>query len=129
MTISYGRRLLKGCMPPLEDPTRYHLYWRMLGETSMLLFARVWIKSLNIWAPSDCVVRVISGGTRIPVHSEDNGKDGYHKLVIYVNRDDEDDEDNQLIVGIEAGDHRSIQTWTHDQLSNYKGEETEINVE
>ena len=121
MDIKYGYRELRGCMPPNENPTKFRLFWRVLSELRVIFFAETWIKDFEIWAPCDSTMRIITGGSRVPINQFDRGSDSIHNIVKYG--------PTPFEFTIEIRDHRSFQYFSWDQLSNFKDETIVLNVE
>jgi hypothetical protein len=124
--IVSGFRILKGCLPPYEDPSKHRLFWRKLDDTKVIFFAQSWIENFKIWSPCISTLKVIEGGSRVPVSQFDMGNDNVHQILLW-NWDSL--EGRQLVIVIDVRDHRSFQRFTDGQLSNFEGETTLTNVE
>lgn len=120
--IRSGVRQVKGAMPPFDDPTQFKLFWRMCTDNTVIFFMQKWSKDYKRWIPVVFDIRIVVGGARVPVNKFDFGKDIMHKVVVYR-------QEQPLEIMLDVYDHRSFQKFTHAQLSNFEGENTEENVE
>jgi len=109
--LTCGIRTMTGCCPPKDNPSKFRLLWVPIAEDNRRahFFMQIWIKEWEMWAPCDSTLRVISGGSRVPINQFDRGTDSIHKIIYYY---------DDLKFMIEVKDHRSIQIFTPQQLSN-----------
>lgn len=122
----YGCRLLKGASPPADNPSQFRLFWRPVSENKFIFFTQLYIKDWTKWVQCDSLLKVVCGGSRIPLNQFDKGVDTLHSVIVYL---DENGEQDDLVIQVEIKDHRSFHKFTHEELSNFKGETTLFDVE
>lgn len=114
-------RELKGCLPPFEDPSLYRFHYRLESPQKVIFWGETFIKDFKLWAPSDTNIRIISGGSRVPISQFDRGTDIIQQVTLFnapsAFTPEEYDNDWYLELMVEMRDHRSFQIFTWADLS------------
>lgn len=123
MEYKYGYREVTGCIPPKDSPSKFRLFWRKKNDNMVYFFTQTFVKDWDLWVPSTGRILIIDGGARVPLTKLDDCKDDLHRIVLWI----KDEENYELTFQFTIKDHRSIQRFTMEELSN--PENFMINVE